>query len=83
MKVAVHYVLSILEAGLSGAIFYEAGQEKCPKRKFILYLCSAVSFCLSLLDSLEGSRLWKEARDAKKAARAIDIELDEGDYDYE
>ena len=82
MKIAVHYVLSILEAGLAGATFYEAGQEECPKRKFILYLCSAISFCLSLLDSLEGSRLWKEARAARKA-RTVDIEVDEGDYDYE
>ena len=83
MKIAVHYVLSILEAGLSGVIFYEAGQEKCPKRKFILYLCSSISFCLSLLDSFEGSRLWKEARAARKASAAeIDLD-DEGDYDYE
>lgn len=82
MKAAVHYVLSILEAGLAGAAFYEAGQEECPKRKFILYLCSAISFCLSLLDSLEGTRLVKKARAARKA-RSIDIELDEGDYDYE
>ena len=83
MKAAVHYVLSILEAGLAGATFYEAGQEECPRRKFVLYLCSSISFCLSLLDSLEAFRLWKEARAARKARAAIDIELDEGDYDYE
>ena len=80
MEIAVRYVLSILEAGLSGVIFGEAAEEENLKWKFVLYICGAIAFCLSLLDSFEASRQWKEIRAAKKA-RAIELDEDEGDYE--
>ena len=80
MRAIIHYVLAILEGGLAGGFFYCAGQETQKKRKVLLYVCSALSFAISLLDSLEGGRLWKEAREAKKAGV---LEINEGDYDDE
>jgi len=77
MQAIIHYVLAILEGGLSGGFFYCAGQEKNTTRKFLLYLCSALSFTISLLDSFEGGRLWKESRKAKA------LEINEGDCDDE
>ena len=78
MKVIIHYVLAILEGGLAGGLFYYAGQEKTQKRKVLMYVASALAFLLSLMDSLEAGREWKELR----AAKAYDE--DEEDYeDYE
>ena len=55
------FVLSILEGGLSGAVFYYAGQEKDKKRKVLMYIASAAWFILSVLDGIEGARALKAA----------------------
>ncbi|MBD5155104.1 MAG: hypothetical protein HDT15_08590 [Oscillibacter sp.] len=59
--VILSFVLSILEGGLSGAIFYYAGQEKDKKCKVLMYIASAAWFILSVLDGVEGARALKAA----------------------
>ncbi len=53
-KCIFHYVLAILEGGLSGAIFYQAEKETQKKRKILLLLTSIGWFILSLTDSWQG-----------------------------
>ena len=63
--VILSFVLSILEGGLSGAVFYYAGQEKDKKCKALMYIASAVWFILSVLDGIEGARALKAVRQEK------------------
>ncbi len=63
--VILSFVLAILEGGLSGAVFYYAGQEKDKKCKVLMYIASAVCFILSVLDGIEGARALKAARQKK------------------
>lgn len=79
MRAVVHYLLAILEGGLSGALFYYAGQEKLKERKVLMYLLSAGWFLLSLTESFEGGREWKKSRSAKTEL----INASEGEYDDE
>lgn len=64
LHVILSYVLAVLEGGIAGVCFYNAGKTKEPKRRALWYIVSAVWFVLSVLDSLAGSRALKEAREA-------------------
>ena len=66
------FVLSILEGGLAGACFYQAGQAKEKRPKVLWYITSSVWFILSLLDGMEATRALKEA----KAAAEEDLDLE-------
>ena len=70
-----HYVMAILEGGLSGAIFYEAEKETRKKRKILLLIAGIGWFILSLTDSLQGGEALRELRKQT-------VEINGGD-DYE
>ena len=57
-----HFVMAILEGGLSGAIFYQAEKEEEKKRKILLLIASIGWFILSLTDSWQFTRALKEAK---------------------
>lgn len=57
-----HYVMAILEGGLSGAAFCEAEKETQKKRKILLLITSIGWFILSLADAFQGGMSLREAR---------------------
>lgn len=57
-----HYMMAILEGGLSGAVFYEAEKETQKKRKILLLITSIGWFILSLADAFQGGQALREAR---------------------
>ena len=62
MNAVFHYVMAILEGGLSGVLFYEAEKEAQKKRKILLLIASIGWFILSLTDSLQGGEALREQK---------------------
>lgn len=60
-----HYVMAILEGGLSGAVFYEAEKETQKKRKILLLITSIGWFILSLTDAFQGGQALRQLREQK------------------
>ena len=74
-KCIFHYVLALLEGGLSGVLLYEAEKEETQKRRLLLLFTSIGWFILSLADAFQGGDALRELREQKE------YEVDGGDYD--
>lgn len=70
-NVILSFVLAILEGGLSGAVFYYAGQEKDRKCRVLMYIASAACFLLSVLDGIEGAKALKALRQEKSGEEEV------------
>ena len=62
MNAIFHYVLAVLEGGLSGACFYRARQSKEKKYKTLMYAASALWFASSVIDGVIGGRELRKAK---------------------
>lgn len=72
-KSIFHYVMAILEGGLSGVLLYRAGKTEEKKSRILLFVASVAWFVLSLTDSFQGGQSLRELLAQKK------LEADGGD----
>ena len=66
MNAIFHYVLAVMEGGLSGVCCYRAGQSKDKTHKALLYAASALWFAASVIDSILGGRELRKAKTFEK-----------------